>query len=352
VVKGAVLVHIPFTLGYRPSGGGVRPRKMIEAFERQGFQVEVIAGSHGERAEQFKNLKARIQSGETKLHFVYSESSSNPTILTDRRGWFRFRDFFYLRWLHKRHIPIALYYRDCHWAFSVAGKDYSLVKWALLKFLHYVDLAWYLSFVDMLLLPSMRMKPFVPWSGRFKKVDELPPGHDVLSVLPNKEIPQLPKAIYVGGVLPPIYDISSLFKKPPRLAVTICCREDEWQNVQDYYGQPPEQVKVTHLSGEALNRELQDSHVALMIRENHSYLGFSQPLKFYEAIGYELPVMVTEGSLVAEQVRDWGIGWVAKDSAAEIKRDEYQEKIQNLRRLKAEHTWDARVRKLAGMLDT
>lgn len=349
-VKSVVLVHIPFSLGYRASGGGIRPQKMIDAFQRQGHEVMVVAGSHAERAKTLAKILRQVQTGEVMISFIYSESSANPTVLTDKRNWYRFRDFYYLYRLARTGIPVGLFYRDCHWNFAIAQKKMSALKWWFLKMLHRLDLLCYLTFVDTLFLPSVRMCEHIPWAQRFANVDELPPGHDVLEDVPDRDISQFPKCIYVGGVLPPVYDLKPLLAVAQNYSLTICCREDEWLAVKEYYGELEQKARIVHLSGLELEKELKNSHVAIVLREHHDYLNFSQPLKFYEAIGFELPLLVSPGNLVAEQVEDWGVGWVCSDPKLTFDFSDYQEKVQRLRQLKPKFTWESRVTRLVEQL--
>ena len=347
MVKEIIVVHIPFKMGYRASGGGMRPQKMVSAFKREGLDVEVIEGDHPQRNRMFQNLLKRVESNELKIRFIYSESSANPTIFTDRKNWFLFRDFFYLRKLHKRGVPVGLFYRDVHWNFEIAQKKANFLKQNLLKFFHYLDLVLYLTFVDMLYLPSKQMKEFVPLSKYFKAVDELPPGHDVHESVPSRSMNDFPKMIYVGGVLPPVYDITPILEDFGNQNLTICCRKDEWEVQKHSYERLIEaRTKVVHLQGEELRAELLNNHISLIVRTNHSYLSFSQPLKFFEAIGFELPLVVTEGSLVADLVKKWDIGWVCKDGADGLEFTSYQQKLANISKVKPLHTWDARARKV------
>lgn len=344
-----VVIHIPFKLGYRASGGGVRPQKMIEAFKREGFHVEVISGSNKERNEAFKDLFIRIDSGEIQVRFIYSEAPANPTILTDRKKWWCFRDFFYLILLHKKNIPIALFYRDIHW--NVPGIfNFSLLKRIVLRLFHYIDLFFYRFFVDILLLPTEKMAPFIPLAAFFQRA-ELPPGHDIFETLPDKKITPVLKGIFVGGVLPPVYDISTLFEGNTSIKLTVCCRQDEWNTMKSYYGDVPNEVSIIHKSGKELNDEYLQQHVFVMLRTDHLYLKINQPLKLYEAIGFELPVLVSPGSLVADLVESWGIGWVTSDINYNITSEEYLRKLKKIREIKINHTWDSRVRFLSGLID-
>ena len=78
-----IIFHIPNKLDKsQNSGSQIRPIKMIQAFKNIGYKVDLIMGTVKERKIQIKNLKQRINAGE-KYEFLYSESSTMPTALTE-----------------------------------------------------------------------------------------------------------------------------------------------------------------------------------------------------------------------------------------------------------------------------
>jgi hypothetical protein len=343
-----VLFHVPFRLGYRESGGGIRPGKLIAAYEKLGISVRIISGSHRERHEQFQSLWSEINAGKVRVRYVYSESFSGPAVVSDKRGWWYFRDYWHLTRLRLKGVRVGLFYRDVHWRFGIDVKGLSKAKYAFLKLLHLWDLACYLFFVDHLFLPSLEMAKHVPLASFFGH-SELPPGHDVHELLTERTDAAL-SGVYVGGVTNQVYDVTPLMDLKTNLSLTICCRQDEWLKHQSYY-QRSVMPQIVHLSGAALSGLLRQTHISVMVRKPHAYLDFSQPLKFYEAIGFEMPILVSEGSKVADQVKEWGIGWVIKtNDAIQISHADYVEKWQKIRALKSQHTWEKRVESIEEVL--
>lgn len=57
--------------------------KMIEAFKECGYEVVVVEGYGKERKRQIKEIKSNILKG-VKYDFLYSESSTMPTLLTEK----------------------------------------------------------------------------------------------------------------------------------------------------------------------------------------------------------------------------------------------------------------------------
>lgn len=79
-----MIFHIPMRINReRASASSIRPVKMIEAFERLGYEVILIEGNASQRKKRIKEIKHNIRKGVT-YDFLYSESSTMPTLLTEK----------------------------------------------------------------------------------------------------------------------------------------------------------------------------------------------------------------------------------------------------------------------------
>ena len=79
-----MIFHIPNYIDLsRKSGSNIRPYKMIKAFENNGYKVDIIKGYGKERKQSIHNVKMKIKKG-VKYDFLYSESSTMPTLLTEK----------------------------------------------------------------------------------------------------------------------------------------------------------------------------------------------------------------------------------------------------------------------------
>lgn len=77
------IFHYPGPIQDSPvTGSGVRPRKMLEAFYTLGFDVTVVSGYSRERKKIMRQIADNMSSG-VKYEFVYSESTTMPTALSD-----------------------------------------------------------------------------------------------------------------------------------------------------------------------------------------------------------------------------------------------------------------------------
>ncbi len=120
-MKRRCIFHIPYKVDLNwPSGSQIRPINMIKAFEQNGYDVEIIMGYGEEREKKkLKKIKSNIKEG-IKYDFLYSESSTEPTLLTEKNHipLYPFLDFGFLKYCKNHNIKIGLFYRDIHWRFS------------------------------------------------------------------------------------------------------------------------------------------------------------------------------------------------------------------------------------------
>ncbi len=345
-----VVFHVPFKLGYAISGGGIRPGKLIQAFQDLGYAVDVVSGPKAEREKVMQAVAARLERGE-RYAFCYAESSVLPTMLTEKsqKPFYPFVDFDFFRLLKERGVPLGLFYRDIYWRFPFHMRTLPLFTRMRRIFFHHLDFWYYGRLLDRLFLPSVKLAYLLP--ERLRRIClECPPGHDVEGPVerPAPTRSEDLSILYVGGVSTPVYDISPLMRLGARFPVTICCRVEEWRQYAPYYADLAANVRVVHLSGEDLRRAYAGHSLSAILRVDHEYLSFAAPLKLYEAVGQNIPLLVSRGSAAAEFVERNGIGWCVDNSFADLDADalvrEYPAKVGNLLAMKAAHHWRERAR--------
>ncbi|MDC4646009.1 hypothetical protein OHV73_19385, partial [Acinetobacter baumannii] len=78
-----IIFHCPFPLDLNAkSASGIRPIKILQAFRDLGCNVDLVTGYSRERRLAINEIKRKIKNGH-QYSFVYSESSTMPTALTD-----------------------------------------------------------------------------------------------------------------------------------------------------------------------------------------------------------------------------------------------------------------------------
>jgi len=326
---------------------------MIDAFERLGFEVIKATGYGKERKEVIVNIKKRIIGGE-KFDFVYSESSTQPTLLTEKNHLPKYPgiDFNFFKFCKSHNIKIGLFYRDIYWLFPSYNNRLPFFKRNIAKIFYRYDLFKYNSLVDNIYLPSMQMANHIPIVNQ-SKFKALPPGHDEYATSTTPSSDDTINLLYIGG-LGAHYQMRKLFsvlKDFPKFRLTLCTRENEWKNVKDETV-ISKNILVIHKSGEELIQLYQNSDIALLFVEPLEYWSFAAPVKLFEYIGQEKPVIASIGTLAGQFVEENDIGWNIEYDEAELKdlfvsldsaRDEIFAKKQNIVKIKQQHTWEARA---------
>jgi len=371
-----MIFHLPEKLHDEPvSGSSLRPKKLIEAFKSIGYHVEDITGSHKERAKKIRRVKDSILRG-VKYEFLYSESSNLPLPLSDPKHipFYPIYDYIFFKWLKTKGIPIGIFYRDIHWRFDIYKRRFPFIKRILSYPFYYYDLYQYAKLADVLFLPTRRMADYLPHTLRFMRILDIPPGtqlYETAEKVYNKPLSEL-HLIYVGGITPPLYDLTPLFNaigwlkqySNKKIYLTVCSREKELGKLKKYYPQiilDTLPVSLLSCNNDKLKKVYEEADVVSLFLKFHPYYQVAAPVKLYEAIGFSKPVLTIKDTFMADFVTQNNIGWVIKDNIEEFVKwanhifndpGELLEKIENVRKIKAMHTWERRAYKIADFFST
>ncbi|MBB1350266.1 glycosyltransferase [Pseudoalteromonas sp. SG45-3] len=358
-----MIFHHPLPLNYQAtSASGIRPIKMLNAFKSLGYKVDLVTGYSAERKKCIKKIKNNIEKG-LEYDFVYSESSTMPTILTDRYHLplNPLLDFGFFKFCKRQNIKIGLFYRDIYWAFEGYGNDLNLLKIATAKLAYKYDLKNYNKYLTKLYLPSLEMGKYVPIVNG-KIFEALPPGSDsnnhfdADANLSSSEDEKL-NIFYVGG-MSEHYQMHLLFKvvsQFPKIILTICTRENEWLSVKDTYPALTDNIKIVHKVGEDMKMLMQQADIVSVFVKPHEYWEFAAPVKLYEYLGSRKPILASNGTLAANFVKNNKIGWAIdyKPSALTKFFVDLVNDRQKLVKVKGEmnavaeqHTWVARAKQV------
>lgn len=362
-----IIFHYPLPLDYRSAtASGIRPVRMLDAFKALGFDVTVVAGYGAERKAAIKKLEAELKSG-ALYEFCYSESSTQPTLLTERHHLplYPMLDFGLFSLLKKKNIPVGLFYRDIYWLFDEYKNSLSPIKAIVAKFFYRYDLYKYQSLVKILYLPSCQMAPYIPMASR-KNFLPSPPGHSVVKIYnsdakPENEPERSLRLLYIGG-MSDFYQMHALFNSMPieGVELTVCTRIDEWKSVREAYPNPDDlNIKVVHESGEGLDALYLEADIGVLFVMPDEYWAFSEPFKLYEYLGNSKPIIVSEGTLAAKFVKENNIGWTVPYSANDLKNlllhlrkhpEEIAAAKMRCQSVASRHTWLERAKKVANDL--
>lgn len=317
------------------SGSHLRPIQMLKAFKDLGYEVFEISGYGKERWQALKKLKSNIKNG-ISYEFLYSESSTMPMFLTEKHHLptYAFVEIILFKLCKKNLIPCTLFYRDVHWKFNIFQTGTSNFKKLIAIFFYLLELLTYKRYISVLFLPSLQMKKTIPIKFKNSTIFELPPGvpQELVNFKKNEEN-QKDKInlIYVGGVIPPLYDIRWAIKQVAKLKkvnLKIICRKKEWEKIRGDI-ELPDNVFVDHISGKQLEDEYKKSDVSLVVLGRHPYAEFSMPIKLFEAIAFSTPVIILSSMhAAASLVKEHNLGYVIQSEGglAELLEDILEDK--------------------------
>lgn len=357
-----IIFHHPLPLDpLAKSASGIRPLKMLKAFQTLGCQVDVISGYASERKRAIAIIKKNIRQG-VKYALMYAESATQPTTLTDKHHlplhpWMD-GEFFHFC---KRHdIPIGLFYRDIYWRFDEYGKNLHPLKIAGAKIAYWFDLIIYKHTLSKLYLPSIEMGKYIPILNK-NTFEALPPGHHQPLLDKNTseklDYPDFLRIFYVGGISNH-YKMHVLFeaiKMLPKVELTVCTRQSEWESIKNEYPILTNNIKIIHESGSNMEERLRKCDVASIFVEAQEYREFAAPVKLYEYLGFEKPIIASLGTLAGSFVDANKIGWVVNydiDAVTNLLLQLLQDKSKiidmqkSVTTIATQHTWQARAQQV------
>lgn len=357
-----MIYHYPLPFDYNAtSASGIRPIKMLEAFKSLGYTVEVVAGYSKERKKAISDIKEKIKSG-VKYDFVYSESSTMPTTMTDPHHLpiHPLFDFLFFDFCKNNNIKIGLFYRDIYWMFDEIYKEgIHPIKAKAAKIAYQFDLLVYQKTLTKLYLPTAEMRKYIP-SIKDSKIAVLPPGHLGYEkrMRQKNNSSNMLKIFYVGGILSTHYQMHKLFevvKTMPEVELTVCTREEEWGVVKHEYTELSENIKIIHKSGVEMERYLIECDIALLFIKPQEYWEFSAPVKIYEYLGFEKPIIASKDTFAGTFVETNNIGWsidYKKQALKELLTSIINDKNllfeirKNIPNVAKKHTWAARAKQV------
>ena len=339
----------------------MRPRKMIQAFQDIGYEVFVITGVSSDRRELIRTVKQKIRKGE-KYEFMYTESHTEPTLLTDPHHLptHPFLDFGFFRFVRKHGIRIGLYYCDLYWKFDNYGEGLPLWKKNSALFCYRYDIRMYKKLLTKFYLPDMKICDYLNDESLTRIASALPPGADPIP-LPQKKPRKQGETLqffYVGGI-GHHYQIIELVRAVAQVReceLTLCCRETEWNQEKEQY-QPflCDRIHIVHQSGDQLEPFYQKADIGSLLFRNNIYMELAIPFKAFEYLAHEIPIISTKGTAIGSFVEKNGIGWNIECTADAIARkireildnpDDYEQKRTQCRQTKEDNLWTIRARQV------
>ena len=357
MLKKKIIFHTPVMFDKQlHSGSEISAQKMLKAFKSIGYEVDLVMGYVKDRKEQIAKIKQSIKDG-VKYEFLYSESSTVPTALTQKHHFpiAPFLDFNFFNFCKKNNIKIGLFYKDIHWKFDQYINSVSFLKRKIAEIFYKYDLIQYEKYVDILYLPSLLMFKHIPTSFD-KEVIALPPGFEHNNKCDNQYSSENLNFIYVGG-LGELYNLQLFTKVIDELKdirFNLCTRENEWNKNKIKYKSSA--IDVYHLSGSKLADVYSKSSIGVLFVKPTPYWEFVMAVKLFEYISYKKPIIAVKNTAVGNFVEENDIGWALDYNENELKSliinlqnnpSLINTKVKNIEKIMHLHTWEARASQVA-----
>lgn len=358
------IFHYPGPLQDNPTvGSEVRPVKMLQAFREIGYDVEVISGYSNERRILIEKIKRNIRAG-ARYEFVYSESTTMPTALSDRDHLPRnpFLDERFFMFCRKNGIPVGLFYRDAYWQFPYYRERVSRwVPFVTIPFYKH-ELKRYEKCLDTMFVPSNEFAAAIGYKGEYK---ELPSGGDPdVDEAEAKSTDQV-KLFYVGGVvgINNIELVVDTIKDMKSVSLTLCCPEEQWNicGTTKAIVEESNNIQVEHKKGEGVKELIKETDITLAFFERNPYRDLAMPVKLFEYICCGKPIIATSGTAAGRYIEDNNIGWTINYNSDSLRkhllmmiedRCDIIEKTENVIAIIPDNTWKARAQTVSDVLIT
>lgn len=359
------IFHVPYRLDLVGNAAPmIRPRKIISALKNIGYEVYVIEGYAAERKKKIKRVKKEIRNG-VKYQFLYTESSTMPTLLTDPHHMpvHPFVDFSFFSFAKRHGIKIGLFYRDIYWKFNNYKKVLPVWKSFFAIKCYKYDIRKYRKLLSKMYLPDRRVYEYLKSDSLEEILDILPPGCDSAiwkgSKDGNKKIQKdILNIFYVGGLGEQyqLIELAAAVSEVENCRLTLCCRKDEWEKEKNNYGKYLRgNIDIVHRSGKELEDFYFRADICSLMFKPDIYREMAIPYKSFEYLAHGKPVFASQGTAIGDFVGKNDIGWVLDYGRNQIKKQLQElidfpelidEKRKSCLKVREQNTWEVRAKKI------
>ena len=337
------------------SGSSVRPLKMLKAFNDLDIEVVTVSGQNNDikaRRKAVKEIKNMLKTWTPDL--CYIEPPTGP--------FFYHGDVGLLKLLHKKGVPMSIFYRDAYWKYPefYINKDtpkIDILKHKVIKCMQQHQWKVFKKSMSLIYFPSETMaKEF-----DFENQKPLPPGSYVPEFTDKDQLSDPLSFIFVGGASKNygLYLTLDSFEKANkdkiRAKLTYICPKAQWESTgidKTKYG---EWLNIVHASGEELKAYYEEADIALLTAPKSFYRDFAVPTKIFEYISYLKPMLVTNCTETARIVNDNHAGWVTEDNEESVSSqiihlcenpDEVLRIRDNMKEAREKNLWESRAKQV------
>lgn len=348
------------------TGSAVRPVKMLKAFNNLGLKIKILSGWNNKIFERRKKVKEIITWLKTnKPKFCYIETPSGP--------FFCWWDLYLIKVLHKKKIPIGLFYRDAYWKFpefssNENNKEVKVIKNLIIKYMQKRDWNIFEKYCNQIYFPSESMlnhfnspnKMVLEPGCEYKNInnpDENLFEHKVLNV------------IFVGGASKR-YGTEELLgavklvnDNQIKINLNFCCPKEQWNKfiLDNKIDINIKGLNIVHKYGDKELKKLYlEADFGIIALKRNIYNDFAVPIKLFEYLSYEKPILATKCIETERIIKKYDIGWIVADNEnaiAEKMNELYEDnteiikKKRNCNKAIVENLWENRAKKVMNSLN-
>lgn len=351
-----IIFHYPGALfSETDTGEKKRPTKILEAFKLLNYEVTILAGSYSERVELFQKIKNDI----SQFDFVYSENSNLPLATTGNSRFPHFKsiDYQLFNLAKETNIPIGVFIRDVFWKVKDTANAKAIHKRIIGKILFDHEVKHYYQNCSAIFIPTESCKKYLPVSD-FKNFQLLPPGAEIVNF--QKQDPkEIKKLVYVGSCNPPVYQVIKGFQKIlacPNIHLTIVTRAGEHEILNKALGSHSKNLSILSASDQALSEILQKQDIGLACIDQNEYWDLAMPIKIFDYIGHQLPVLTYKNGETAKLIQTNQLGWVLEEAKElqsflqNITADEIKQKSKPVKEYLSQNSWQDRAKTISKIL--
>ncbi|MGG0744649.1 glycosyltransferase [Priestia megaterium] len=340
--------------GQNHSGPTVRSLEVLKEIKNKHDKVDVIIGeTPRERWGKFKCLHSN-----NEYDFCYIELKVGVT---------RYYDTLLLLSLKKKfkNLKVGMYYRDMYWAYGIhISKGY--FKNLFVPLANKLQLKFLSTIADVIFGQSKSFcAQMAPLISSKCKLEVLPPGCEYVSS------PEINSAgvIYVGEIdqvfsgVELLIESMRLVNKKQYTPLYLVCRKHEYEEsilIQES-NEKYDWLNIEHHTKETIGAAYSKASIAIIPRYKNQYTKLCLPIKLFEYITYELPIIAVKHGEVSDFIEDNNIGFVTSPDAEEIA-DKVLELLNNdcignalndsLVKAKSNHSWTERVNTITKILNS
>ena len=282
------------------SGSTVRPIAMLSALRAAGHDVTLIAGEQTRRFARWKTvLKALTRPIQADL--CYIESPSGPI--------FNICDHWLLRKIKRAGIPTSIFYRDAYW---MLDEHYQLrgLKRAVINAMHRHDLRVFRRTCDCVFFPTDSMARYFD----FPHQAVLPPAGEAREPEEKKIFDTVVYAgcVSVGSGESMLLEAMDIVNRTRPVRLELIVRPKEMGPVEPYLDR--DWLHVQHISGKELEDVYARSDFSVIPRKKYGYMDLSMPVKLFQCLSYNLPLIVTDCTEMQQFVESNHVGLSCADN--------------------------------------